>query len=116
VCAGRYLLELPPDSPVPPARATACSAITEDNQVFVYGGRPLESVAHGALGPVLDDLWSFNARCPPSIPVMQPSAEAGAVETAAEEPAKGGGMHPGLLGDPASEVQTVPQMLARRRS
>ena len=66
------MLPLPPESPEPAARSSQCSAITDDNEVFVYGGVPLDSANRGPLGPVLSDLWVFNSTCPATLPVLQP--------------------------------------------
>ena len=67
-----FMLRLNPESSEPTSRATSCSAISEDNEVFVFGGQPLATPRHGALGQALNDLWVFNVSCPTPKPVMQP--------------------------------------------
>ena len=64
---------MPPEAPQPKPRASACSAITDDNEVFVFSGRPLETKTRGPLGAPLDDLWSFNASCPKVDIIYQPN-------------------------------------------
>ena len=44
------MLRLSPESSEPASRATPCSAISDDNEVFVYGGQPLATARRGALG------------------------------------------------------------------
>ena len=53
-------------------KSEALTPITDDNEVFVYGGVPLDSANRGPLGPVLSDLWVFNSTCPATLPVLQP--------------------------------------------
>ena len=67
-------MALPSEAPQPAGRIEPCSAVSEDNEVFFFSGRPLETATRGPLGQEpLDDLWSFNATCPKVPIVYQPA-------------------------------------------
>ena len=53
-----HLLELMPNMPQPPPRASSCSAISDDNEIFMFSGRPLDTPTRGPLGA---PAWS---KCP----------------------------------------------------
>ena len=78
-----HMLPLPPESPEPAARSSQCSAITDDNEVFVYGGVH-STPPTGAARRILNDLWVFNSTCPATL--TYPAAQRREVEP---EPAAG---------------------------
>ena len=98
-----YLLELKDGEDEPIPRSTPCSAISSQNSVFMFGGQPLASSNdRGALGKTLDDLWSFDAGCPGSLPTIQggANAAAGGSANATTDLAVGANLTPDSAFDP----------------